>query len=72
LIKGGKIRGTWGGITNIDFNIPLYVSKILTNQLSFPNLYFKDYEFLKINDVLKNFSERKIIRPLLKNFLSMR
>jgi len=66
LINGKKIRGTWGGETNPDTDIPLYVSKFLSNQLSFPNLYYKEYNFFKINEVLMDFSKGKVIRPLLK------
>ena len=66
LIKGKKIFGTWGGGCKPDRDISRF-SKILKNNKLFIDLIkSKHYDFVKINNAIKDFKNGKILRPIIK------
>lgn len=65
LIKGKRLIGTWGGETDPDRDIPIYVSIFLSGKLPIHSLITKVYSLLEINKALEDLEEGRVCRPLI-------
>lgn len=66
LVKGKKLRGTWGGECFLDEDIPFYASEYLKGNLPIEKLITEVYSFDQINQGLKDLEEGKLIRGIVK------
>lgn len=60
LIKGKRIIGTWGGESQPDRDIPLYVNLHLTGKLKLDRLINRTYSLTEINQALADLEMGKI------------
>jgi len=65
LIKGKKIRGTWGGETRPEDDIPLYAELYLLGKLKLDRLLTHKYNLTGINQALKDLENGKVGRALI-------
>ncbi len=66
LIKGKKLRGTWGGECLLDKDIPFYASEYLKGNFPIKKLITEVYSFEQINEGLRDLNEGKLIRGIIK------
>lgn len=66
LVKGKKLRGTWGGECFLDEDIPFYVSEYLKGDFPIEKLVTKTYSFDEINEGLKDLEDGKLIRGIVE------
>ena len=66
LIKGKRIIGTWGGETQPDRDIPLYVNLYLSGRLKLDGLITHIYSLENINQALDDLEEGKVGRALIE------
>ena len=66
LVKGKKLRGSWGGECVLDRDIPFYASEYLEGNLPIEKLITKVYPFDEINEGLKDLESGKLIRGVIK------
>ena len=65
LIKGKQIIGTWGGETQPDRDIPLYVDLYLKGRLKLKNLITHCYSLNEINTGIEDLKSGKVGRALI-------
>lgn len=65
LIKGKRIIGTWGGETQPDRDIPMYVDLFLSERLNLKKLISHTYDLKEINEVLDVLEKGKMGRILI-------
>jgi len=65
LINGKKILGTWGGETNSDDDIPIYVDLYLNGKLRLEKLIAHTYELEKINQAFEDIENSKVLGRVL-------
>lgn len=66
LIKGKRIMGTWGGETEPDREIPIYVDHFLSDRLNL-SLFTSDiYRLDKINDSFNDLATGRVNRALIE------
>ncbi|MBI4317885.1 MAG: zinc-binding dehydrogenase [Chloroflexi bacterium] len=65
LIKGKRIVGTWGGETNPDRDIPLYVDLYLAGRLKLDSLITHQYHLEAINSALEDLEDGNVGRALI-------
>ncbi|OGL41493.1 MAG: acetoin dehydrogenase [Candidatus Schekmanbacteria bacterium RIFCSPHIGHO2_02_FULL_38_11] len=65
LIKGKKIIGTWGGETQMDRDIPLYVNMYLAGKLRLDALNTNEYRLEDINSAFDDLEQGKAGRALI-------
>ncbi|QOG12172.1 zinc-binding dehydrogenase [Arcobacter sp. FWKO B] len=66
LICGKQIRGSWGGSSNPDMDIPHFAKLYLDGKLPLELLLSKIYSLDDINEALNDLENRKINRALIK------
>ena len=66
LVKGRKLRGTWGGECFLDEDISFYASEYLKDNFPVEKLITKVYSFNQINEGLEDLEEGKLIRGIVK------
>lgn len=66
LVKGKKLRGTWGGECFLDKDIPFYAEEYLKGNLPIGKLITRVYSFDQINDGIKDLEEGNLIRGVVK------
>ena len=66
LIKGKKIKGSWGGNSNLDRDIPLFAKLYLDGKLPLRKLISKRYSLDEINIALDDLEKGEIGRPLIE------
>lgn len=66
LVKGKKLRGTWGGECFLDKDIPFYASEYLKGDFPVEKLITKIYPFDQINQGLQDLEDGKLIRGIIK------
>lgn len=66
LISGKQIRGTWGGSSNVDKDIPLLCNLYLQGKLQLEKLITKKYSLLNINEAFTDLINNKVNRPLIE------
>jgi S-(hydroxymethyl)glutathione dehydrogenase / alcohol dehydrogenase len=65
LIRGKKITGTWGGETQPDRDIPVYVNYYLAGKLKLDRLLTHTYSLKNINQAMDDLENGKIGRALI-------
>jgi len=66
LINGKQIKGSWGGHTNPDIDIPIFHQISLKHDLPLAQMITKRYSLDTINDALDDLENGKVMRPLLE------
>jgi len=66
LICGKQIRGTWGGSSNPDLDIPKFAQLYLQGKLPLEQLITKRYPLDAINDALDDLEHHRVGRPLIE------
>ncbi len=65
LIRGKRIIGTWGGESQPDRDIPMYVDLYLSGKLKLDGLVTHTYSLLDINQALEDLENGKVGRALI-------
>jgi len=65
LICGKQIKGSWGGSSNPDVDIPKFASLYLDGKLPLEKLITRQYTLDQINDALDDLENRKVLRPII-------
>lgn len=65
LISGKQIRGTWGGRSNPEIDIPRLAGLYFQKKLPFEKLIEKKYAFKDINQALEDLESRRVVRPVI-------
>ena len=71
LIKGKRIIGTWGGESQPDRDIPMYVNLYLSEKLNLDGLISHTYSLDEINQALDDLENGKVSRALIDMALHM-
>ena len=66
LICGKQIRGTWGGSTDPDADIPRFADLYRSGQLPLEKLITHRYPLERINEALQDLEEMRAGRPLIE------
>jgi S-(hydroxymethyl)glutathione dehydrogenase/alcohol dehydrogenase len=66
LICGKQIRGTWGGSSNPDRDIPMFAQLYLQGKLPLEKLITKRYPLEAINEALDDLEHHRVGRPLIE------
>ncbi len=66
LVKGKKLRGTWGGECFLDKDIPFYASEYLKGNFPVEKLITEVYSFAQINQGLQDLQAGRLIRGVVK------
>jgi len=66
LICGKQIRGTWGGGSNPDRDIPMFAQLYLDGKLPLEKLITKRYSLGAINEALDDLKNHRVGRPLIE------
>lgn len=66
LICGKQIKGTWGGMSNPDKDIPKFAELYRKGELPLEKLISKRYKLSEINDALNDIENQKVVRPLIE------
>ena len=66
LICGKQIRGTWGGSSNPDRDIPMFAKLYLEGRLPLEKLITKRYPLEAINEALDDLEQHRVGRPLIE------
>lgn len=66
LICGKQIRGSWGGSTDPDRDIPKLAELYLTGQLPLEKLLTRRYSLEQINQALDDMEHHRVGRPLIE------
>ncbi len=65
FICGKQIKGSWGGSSNPDKDIPLLAKYYEEGKLPLEKLFDKKYSLNQINEAMNDLQERQVIRPLI-------
>jgi S-(hydroxymethyl)glutathione dehydrogenase/alcohol dehydrogenase len=66
LIKGKRIVGTWGGETQPDRDIPIYLDLFQSGKLKLSSLISRTYQLTEINQALEDMANGKVARGLIE------
>jgi S-(hydroxymethyl)glutathione dehydrogenase/alcohol dehydrogenase len=66
LICGKQIRGSWGGGTNTDQDIPIFAKLYLEGKLPLEKLITKRYKLESINEAINDLEFNRVGRPLIE------
>lgn len=66
LVKGKKLRGTWGGECFLDKDVPFYASEYLKGNFPVEKLITEIYSFSQINQGLQDLQAGRLIRGVVK------
>ena len=66
LICGKQIRGSWGGSSNPDRDIPKFAKLYLQGKLPLDKLITKRYRLDDINQALDDLEQGRVGRPLIE------
>ncbi len=66
LICGKQIRGSWGGSSNPDRDIPVFARLYLEGKLPLEKLITKRYPLESINEALDDLDHHRVGRPLIE------
>jgi S-(hydroxymethyl)glutathione dehydrogenase/alcohol dehydrogenase len=66
LISGKQIRGTWGGGSRPDHDIPLYADLCVSGRLPLGRLISHEYSLDDINQALAELNRANVSRALVK------
>jgi S-(hydroxymethyl)glutathione dehydrogenase / alcohol dehydrogenase len=65
LINGKEIKGSWGGGSDIDKDIPRIANLYLKDKLPLESLITNIYTLEQINEALNDLEHSKVVRPLI-------
>ncbi len=65
LIRGKRLVGTWGGETDMDRDVPQYVEGFLAGKLPLSQLISGDYGLERINELLDDLEQGRIVRGVI-------
>jgi S-(hydroxymethyl)glutathione dehydrogenase/alcohol dehydrogenase len=65
LIRGKKIVGTWGGESQLDRDVPIYVDLFLAGKLPLDDLITHEYRLADINSALRALEQGLVGRALI-------
>ncbi len=71
LICGKQIRGSWGGSSNPDRDVPMFAELYREGKLPLEKLIGKRYPLDSINDALDDLEQHRVGRPLIEIDSSM-
>ncbi len=63
--RGKSIRGSWGGGSQPDRDIPIFAEHYASGNLPLEKLITKEYSLEEVNDALNDLEQKKIIRALI-------
>ena len=66
LICGKQIRGSWGGASNPDRDVPRFARLYIQGKLPLQKLNNRRYKIDKINDALLDIENTRVLRPLIE------
>ncbi len=66
LIRGKQIRGTWGGASNPDADIPKFAALYREGRLPLEKLITKRYTLDGINDAIDDLEQGRVGRPIIE------
>lgn len=66
LINGKNIRGSWGGESNPDLDIPYYAKLFIEGKLPLDLMITKKYKLNEVNEALMDLKNHKVNRPVLE------
>lgn len=66
LIQGKRVVGTWGGETQVDRDIPLYVTLYLSGKLHLNTFITHEYPLTLINQAFQDLENGKVGRALIQ------
>lgn len=66
LITGKQIRGSWGGASNIDVDVPRYTQMVLSKELPVAQLITHEAPLSEVNHLFTALDEGKVGRALVK------
>ncbi len=66
LIRGKRIKGSWGGDCNSDRDIPHFCDLYLQGRLPLEELLTHTYSLNEINDALDDLENRKVVRATIE------
>ena len=66
IIKGKRVIGTWGGETQPDKDIPMYLDLYRTGKLELSPLITQTYKLEEINQALEELEKGKLGRGLIE------
>lgn len=66
LIKGKRITGTWGGETDPDRDIPIYVDWAISGKLDLSRLICRVYGLKDINKAIEYMEQMAVARVLIE------
>ncbi len=66
LICGKQIRGSWGGSSNPDRDIPMFAKLYREGKLPLEKLITKRYPLASINEALDDLEQQRVARPLIE------
>lgn len=65
LISGKQIKGSWGGNSHPDRDVPKLAELYLQKKLPFEKLIEKKYAFRELNQALEDLESRRVVRPVI-------
>jgi len=65
LINGKMIKGSWGGGSQPDIDIPKFADFYLQGKLTLEKIFTKRYTLEQVNDALDDLENHRVNRPLL-------
>jgi S-(hydroxymethyl)glutathione dehydrogenase/alcohol dehydrogenase len=65
LISGKQIKGSWGGNSHPDRDVPKLAELYLQRKLPFEKLIEKKYAFQELNQALEDLESRRVVRPVI-------
>ena len=66
MICGKTIRGSWGGSSNPDRDIPMFANLYLEGRLPLEKLLTHKYRLDQINEALDDMEQHRVGRPLIE------
>lgn len=66
LISGKQIRGSWGGGSDIDRDIPAFAALYRSGKLPLERLVSRRYSLDRINEALDDLEQGRVIRPVVE------
>ena len=66
LICGKQLRGSWGGSSNPDRDVPVFAALYREGRLPLEKLIGKRYPLSAINEALDDLESRRVARPLIE------
>lgn len=66
LISGKQIRGSWGGGSDIDRDVPVFAALYRSGKLPLDRLISRRYSLDEINEALDDLEQGRVVRPVIE------